>query len=529
MKKFLTAFVAVLVMFTLAGCVVGSGSTDERLVVTFWHAMGQSNQVVIDKMVKSFEDEYPNIKINHTSQGGYGDLQSKIQDNLRAGSGPVVAQTYPDHVVAYLTSNNAVVDLNQYALDPEVGFDAMNVNPDNYFKDFWDEGKKYDDLGSLYSMPFNKSTEVLMYNKNIFEKYDWFVKLLGYNKDDVYKSYEEDTINDEGVVTKVGKREIKDDFIWNPTWEEIIKIGEAYIKTPEYEAPEKDANGKDVTVQRYALGYDSASNLMITLAQQFAAKDPEDKYGARGEGAFVRINPTTMKGEFTFLFDSETENTYPKEAMQFYKDNADKKIFAIAKMLGSEDYCSNYFKSQRIIMTIGSSAGSTYNDGGGFKVGVATYPQFEGVAEEEKQVIQQGTNLTLFNQQDKELEKAGWLWILWVTNYENAQLWSTETSYFTTRQDVFNSKSYQDYINGKKVTDSGEVYYETSLTTEVIRVGLSQNAWFFTNDVFNGTSKARDAAEGMVVSIMTSQKSFNVAFSEAVSEAKEKLKNYMTE
>lgn len=523
MKKFLTAFVAVLVMFTLAGCVVG-GTTDDRLVVTFWHAIGQNNQVAIDKMVKSFEEKYPNIKIEHGSQGSYGDLQTKIQDNLRADKAPVVAQTYPDHVVAYLTSNNAVVDLNQYAVDPEVGFDAMNVSPNNYFENFWDEGKKYDDIGSLYSMPFNKSTEVLMYNKTIFLKYDWFVKLLGYNKDDVYKVYNEDTVNEKGEVTKVGKRELKDEFVWNPTWEEIIIIGEAYKNTAEYSVPEKDANGKDVAVQRYALGYDSAANLMITLTQQFAAKDPDDKYGTRGEGAFVRINPTTNKGEFTFLLDSEKENTYPKQAMEFYKENADKKIFAIAKMLGSEEYCSNYFKSQRIIMTIGSSAGSSYNDGGGFDIGVATYPQFEGVAEEEKQVIQQGTNLTLFAQKDKELEKAGWLWILWLTNYENAELWSTETSYFTSRKDVYESKSYQDYITGKKVTDSGEVYYQTSLRTDVIKVGLSQNAWFFTNDVFNGTSKARDAAEGMVISIMTNQKSFN----EALADAKETLKNYIT-
>lgn len=523
MKKFLTAIVAVLAIFTLTACdISGGGTTDgDKIEITFWHAMGQEKQKVIQKMIDTFEAQYPNVKVTASSQGGYGDLQSKIQDNLRGGAGPVVAQTYPDHVVAYLTSNDAVVDLNKYANDPEVGFDAMNVNPDNFFANFWEEGKKYDDLGSLYSMPFNKSTEVLFYNKDIFKKYDWFVEVLKYSADDVYSVYNANVTDESGKLVTVGKREFKDDFVWNPTWEEIIKIGNAFKATSEYSAKEIDANDNEVDVQRYALGYDSEDNLMITLTQQLAAMDANDTYGAKGEDAFVRFNSETNKGEFTFL---DKNNPYPKAAMDYYKKHADEKLFAIATTLGG-DYCSDFFKNQRIIMTIGSSAGASYNDGGGFTVGVATYPQFEeSVKAGEQQVIQQGTNLTLFTQRDKEVEKYGWLWILWLTNYDNAKLWSTETSYFTTRKDVYDSKEYQDFYNGIKYTDGGEKYTQWSLSQEVIKVGLSQEKWFYTNVVFNGTSKARDAGEGIVVAVVSGTSTFE----QAIANAKDTLKNYIT-
>ena len=68
-------------------------------------------------------------------------------------------------------------------------------------------------------------------------------------------------------------------------------------------------------------------------------------------------------------------------------------------------------------MTIGSSAGANYNYPGDpdstFHVGIVPYPQFEdvtkygGVQPDKGQVIQQGTNVTLFKCTDpmEEFEK----------------------------------------------------------------------------------------------------------------------------
>lgn len=519
MKKFLSSLVAVLAIFVLVGCGAGSQQTD-KITITFWHAMGQANQAVIQQIIDSFEEKYQNVTVEQSSQGGYGDLQSKIQDNLKAGTGPVIAQTYPDHVVSYLTATGAVVDLTSYAYDEEVGFDAQGVDPTKFVASFYEEGYKYDDKGSLYSLPFNKSTEVMFYNQTIFAKYDWFVQVLGYKSSDVYSEYNPNTTDEEGKLV-VGKKTFRTDFIWMPTWEEIIKICDAYKLTSEYSAPEKDSSGKDVKVQRYGLGYDSEDNLFITLTQQLAALDENKAYGERGEDAYVTLNKTTRNGEFAFLNES---NPYPRQAVEYYYNNYKASNFATGSVLGG-DYCSDYFKAGRIIMTIGSSAGATYNDpAGAFKVGVATYPQFEAAEGEQKQVIQQGTNVTLFSQKDKEVEKYGWLFILWLTNYENAKKWSQETAYFPSRSDVYNSAEYQDYLLGKTTTDNGEVVYETSLARQTVIVGWQQTDWFFTNVVFNGTSVARSAGEGIIQSVLN-----GTAISTAFADAKKALENYIVE
>lgn len=516
MKKFLCSLVAIFAIFLLVGC---GGTNSDKIEITFWHAMGQDKQKTIQKMIDSFEEKYDNVKVTQSPQGNYSSLLQKVNDNLKAGAGPVIAQTYPDHVVSYLTSNGAVVDLTDYAFDAEVGFDAQGVDTSKFVKSFWDEGYKYDDMGSLYSMPFNKSTESMYYNKTIFSKYDWFVGLLGFKQEDVYSSYEANSTNEDGTL-KVGKKVYRDDFIWEPTWEQIIKIADAYKTTTEYSAPEKDANGKDQKVARYALGYDSEDNLFITLTQQMAALDENKTYGERGEDAYVRINPTTRKGEFTFL---DSSNPYPRRAVEWYNENYKANRFATASAF-SADYCSDYFVGGRVIMTIGSTAGASHNDpGDAFQVGVATYPQFEAAKGNQRQVIQQGTNLTLFSQRDKEVEKYGWLFILWMTNYENSYLWAKETSYFPSRSDVYESTEYQDFLLGKEETADGQVIYETNLTNQTIVAGWKQSEYFFTNVVFNGTDVARSAGEGIITSVLANTASMDKAFADA----KDALKNYI--
>lgn len=521
MKKFLSSLVLLIAVLTLAAC---NGKTDDRLEITFWHAMGQSNQAVIAKMISSFEKEYPNVKVTQVSQGGYTDLLGKVKDNIKAGTGPVLAQTYPDHVVSYLTSKGAVVDLNNYAFDTEVGFDALGVDENQYVKSFWDEGYKYDNEGSLYSLPFNKSTEAVYYNQTIFSKYDFFVTKLGMDPKDVYTEYNPNTINDEGKLV-VGKKVYRSDFVWHPTWEQFEKIGEAFKETSEYLAftENKEMAG--------ALGYDSQSNLFITLTQQLAAMAEGTPYGARGEDAYVSFDKDSAEGlgEFTFLND---DNPFAKDAVRYYKGQYMKGNFLTSGALGA-DYCSDAFKAGKCIITVGSSAGSSYNvpSDGSFEVGVATYPQFEAATEEQKQVIQQGTNLTLFSQDDKELEKYGWLFMLHMINYDNALLWATETGYFPIRHDVYNSTKYQDYIAGKMEDAEGNVIYSPSIGAKTAKAGWQQSAWFYNNVVFNGTDTARTEIESLVAAVLldkgTTDAEITTAINTAFNTVKDALKKYM--
>ena len=156
-------------------------------------------------------------------------------------------------------------------------------------------------------------------------------------------------------------------------------------------------------------------------------------------------------------------------------------------------------------MTIGSSAGATYNDGQAatgvkFTTGVSAVPQKDL---ENGQVIQQGTNVSLFKCSDAKEELGGWLWLKHMVSYESALKWALETSYFPIRYDVLNSEEYQNHIKGNIIADDGSVVEGIqTLAAKAKEAGLAQSQWFYTNVAFPGSSKARDNAETIVQQIL---------------------------
>ena len=425
--------------------------TTNPITIEFWHAMGQRNYDVIRRIVEEFNVYYPNITVEVVSMGDYTTLRDTIAGSIAAGMQPTIAQTYPDHVSLYLQAS-AVAELNSY-LSSEVQvllsdgtYDKVGISEaeqNQYISGFWEEGKMYDTLGTMYSLPFNKSTEVLYYNKTIFDKYGYEVP---------------------------------------ETWDDIIKIAEDYVTRPEYMN----------TYNSFVLSADSLPNLFITLTQQWGGKFTDFDENGNGVYAF---------------------NSYEsKDAIRFYKENHDRKYFATATDFGV-DYSSEAFLAQQCIMTIGSSAGASYHQPRdySFEVGVTAYPQKDM---NNPQVIQQGTNVSLFECVNPQEELAGWLFMKFLTNFNSSLTWATETGYMPTRVDVLNSEEYQNYLNGIGV--DGLPIYTNNLTTAAQKVALTQQSWFYVNAVFNGSSAARDNVEILFNSILYGNKSIDDAYNDAI-------------
>ena len=116
MKKFLCLIALLFASAGLVGCVVPGvtpGGATGKTTITFWHAMGQSNQVIIQEMIDSFEKAYPMFEVEHYSQGGYTDLRDKILQSIPVGEAPTIAQAYPDHIANYLNAK-AAQELDSY-------------------------------------------------------------------------------------------------------------------------------------------------------------------------------------------------------------------------------------------------------------------------------------------------------------------------------------------------------------------------------------------------------------------------------
>ncbi len=150
--------------------------------VTFWHTIGKENQETLDTMIKEFNKTYPNIKITHSQQGGYDDLKKAVSKAIPAGTTPTMTYCYPDHVADYLPSDSAL-KLDNYMNSTLIGLGVDNGLADKEASDFiqtyLSEGNNYTKNGvkveGYYSMPFSKSTEVLFYNKDVFESEGWSI------------------------------------------------------------------------------------------------------------------------------------------------------------------------------------------------------------------------------------------------------------------------------------------------------------------------------------------------------------------
>lgn len=424
--------------------------TSKETVVIFYHAMGAKNQQLIQDIIDNFEEEMytkygVRVTVDQRGLGDYDTLRNTIAAGIASGVQPTVAQAYPDHVSFYL-QGKAISSLDKFIEHEEYGLTGSKEDSYGYIDRFFNEGNIYDKEGTTYSLPFNKSTEVLYYNIELFEKYDWKVP---------------------------------------ETWDDVIAICEAWKETSEYKAALN--YGKKVA----GIGIDSGANFFTTLIQQWGSE----------------VTGFDENGIGEFRFDSvETRNALNWLVKEFNNGNI---------VTTDSGYWSDLFKAVQIPMILGSSAGASYNipSDGSFTTGVAPYPQISGAKEDEKFVIQQGTNVTLFNCNDKQEELFGWLFIKYLTNYESSLRWALNTGYFPIRKDVAASEEYQEYLS----------YDSYDTVREAIKVGLEQSEYFYVTPTFFGSSMVRDEGVFIIQAILYYQEEYSV--DKAIKEAMEALKN----
>lgn len=180
----------------------GGFDTTKNVTITFYHQMGSDLRDILDTYIDRFEMMYPNIHVEHESQSEWNTLQRTITTRIQAGKQPNIAYCYADHVAGY-NSSSAVLTLNDFLSDGayagmtvptyKVDFDAsdegeyvldeagnkivenvpltLTKEQEQMFNPiYFEEGYKFGDGSKMYTMPWVKSTEMMFYNKEFFEK-----------------------------------------------------------------------------------------------------------------------------------------------------------------------------------------------------------------------------------------------------------------------------------------------------------------------------------------------------------------------
>jgi multiple sugar transport system substrate-binding protein len=135
------------------------------ITIEFWHSMTRANGEAVEYLVDRFnaENEF-GITVNATYQGSYNDAHQKVTAALVAGEYPSIGQAYGNNVATYFPSGR-VVQLDQFIFDDTFGIRDF----EDILIGYRNESSAFED-GKFYTLPFSKSTEVLYYNPDFFNK-----------------------------------------------------------------------------------------------------------------------------------------------------------------------------------------------------------------------------------------------------------------------------------------------------------------------------------------------------------------------
>lgn len=165
------ALSAVLMTGLMTGCGSKNNASSEEIVteitepveISFWHAMSGDLEKTLENLTNKFMEANPNIKVNLQNQSTYNDLQQKMTATLASPKDlPTLTQAYP-HWMINAMQDELLVDLKPYIENETIGSENYN--------DILEGFRTASEIdGKIYGMPFNKSTEVIWYNKTLFDE-----------------------------------------------------------------------------------------------------------------------------------------------------------------------------------------------------------------------------------------------------------------------------------------------------------------------------------------------------------------------
>ena len=105
MKKLLPILLVLMMLCSTAFAtgfeVPAEGYDGSEVTITFCTQQGTALQEVTTNYIAEFNKLYPNIHVEHTTQGSYDDVRDQIVTDISVGAQPNVAYCYPDHVALY--------------------------------------------------------------------------------------------------------------------------------------------------------------------------------------------------------------------------------------------------------------------------------------------------------------------------------------------------------------------------------------------------------------------------------------------
>jgi len=163
MKKYLLLILLIPLLFA---CTQNQNISSDKVVVRLWHPFSAESSIgkTLLSMIDEFNKAHPKWYIKPEGMGSYSVLKQKLLASLIAGNQPEISLAYESWISKFYNAKKIVI-FDNYVKDKQ----ELN----NIKKDLFDVFVKSCTIdGKFVSFPFNKSTPVLYYNKDLFKKYN---------------------------------------------------------------------------------------------------------------------------------------------------------------------------------------------------------------------------------------------------------------------------------------------------------------------------------------------------------------------
>ncbi len=154
---------ASLVAMTLAGGAFAWTSASAVTEIQWWHSMTGANNDRVNSLAERFSKSQSEYKVTAVYKGSYPESMTQAIAAYRAGNAPHIVQVFEVGTATMMAAKGAIVPVEKLMKDAGEKFDRTAYVP--AVAGYYTTRK-----GEMLSFPFNSSTTVFYYNKDMFKK-----------------------------------------------------------------------------------------------------------------------------------------------------------------------------------------------------------------------------------------------------------------------------------------------------------------------------------------------------------------------
>jgi len=149
-------------LLTTALATLTAGAALAQTEITWWHAMGGELGQKLEGVAQGFNESQTEYRVTPVFRGTYPETMTSAIAAFRAGEQPHIVQVFEVGTGTMMGAGGAIYPAHQLMEDNGKAF-----NPEDFLEVV--VGYYTDPEGNMLSFPFNSSTPILYYNKEIFE------------------------------------------------------------------------------------------------------------------------------------------------------------------------------------------------------------------------------------------------------------------------------------------------------------------------------------------------------------------------